>query len=71
VPVVKPLTYEEMLRITGLTDKQAQHCKVVNAIHELGADKELMDALADEPMDKRERRIAGAVLRKALLRHAV
>jgi hypothetical protein len=55
----------------GSRDKQAQHCVVVNAIHELGADKELMEALTDEPMGKRERRIARAVLRKALLRHAV
>jgi hypothetical protein len=48
-----------------ISEKEAQHCRVVNAIHELGADKELIDALVNEPMGKRERRIARAVLREA------
>jgi hypothetical protein len=68
VPVAKPLTREEMLRVSSLTEKQAQHCEVVAAIHELGGSEELVNARVDEPMGKRERRIARAVLRNALKR---
>jgi hypothetical protein len=63
VPVAKPLTRDEVLRLTGWTKKDVQHAAVLGAIYELGADKELIKAVVHD--DKRERRIARAVLRKA------